>query len=132
MGRKLHPLHDADWVAKFIESTGEYPGPRKTGRSTARALRLIAEAISAPETGVNITDHESGMPAQKFADTVVGIVRKLGLRHLHVAQYSNLGGSARYIVFSKTCPTRSKILPLVPEKGGYLHPVLRRIRDHKD
>ena len=108
MDHKLHPLHDAGWVAKFIETAGEYPGPRNTGRSTAIALRLIAEAISAPETWVNIMDHDSGMPAHKFADTVVGIVRKLGLSHLHVAPYGNLGGSARHIVFSKTCPTRSK------------------------
>ena len=108
MGHKLHPLHDAGWVAKFIENTGYYPGPRNTGRSTAIALRLIAEAISAPETWVNIMDHDSGMPADKFADTIVDIVRKLELRHLHVAAYGNLGGIARYIVFSKTCPTRSK------------------------
>lgn len=81
---KLHPLHDPKWVAEIIASTGQYPGSRGTGRTTALALEAIAQAIRNPGKVVEVCDHSGHLP--KYAATVViGIVRSLGLRHMHIS-----------------------------------------------
>lgn len=106
MSQKLHPLHDADWVLLYIASTGEYPGRHKTGTSTAQALRYIAKAIDTPERPVELLDHAGGAATAVLADTIAQMVQALKLRHLHVACRGNRCGW--FIVFSKTCPPRSK------------------------
>lgn len=82
MGTKLHPLHTPEWVARYVLEKGEYPGERFTGRSTALALRVIAEAIENPGKKVLIRDHVNLHRANNhLRGTVQEFVRKLGLRH---------------------------------------------------
>ena len=95
--QKLHPLHDPQWVAKIVAGTGQYPGKRGTGRTTAMALEAIAQAIRHPEQAVDVRDHSGHLP--KYAATVViGMVRRLGLRHMHI---SNPDSSYVYLRFQR-------------------------------
>lgn len=95
--QKLHPLHDPQWVAGIVADTGQYPGKRGTGRTTAMALESIAQAIRNPEKVVEVRDHSGHLP--KYAATlVISMVRRLGLRHMHI---SNQDSSYVYLRFHR-------------------------------
>ena len=95
--QKLHPLHDPQWVAGIVAETGQYPGLRKTGRTTERALRVVAEAIATPHKWVRIQDH-TGLSPLPAAQAVIRVVKALKLQHLHM---SDLQGYAIWLYFSR-------------------------------
>lgn len=58
---------------------------RRTGRSTAQALRLIADAISSPFVPIRIKDHAGTRAADKQLSIMIhDTIQALGLRHLSV------------------------------------------------
>lgn len=62
--------------------TGQYPGDRATGRSTAEALEQIAHAIKNPGRPHKISDHSglrAGIEHTRFQ--MCNMVRSLGLKH---------------------------------------------------
>lgn len=80
---KLHPLHSPAFVSRHVLCHGEYPGVRCTGRSTAQALRLLAEAIQQPGVTIKITDHFPTVSADReLMHTMQGMVDRLGLEHM--------------------------------------------------
>lgn len=87
---KLHPLHTVEMITTMIRDTGEYfDQNRRTGRSTALALKYIADAISNPYKPIRIVDHAqpNGMPAtcemnRHLARMVFDIVRHLRYEHM--------------------------------------------------
>lgn len=93
----LHPLHDPQWVAEYVREIGAYPGLRKTGRTTERALRVVAEAITMPHKFIAIYDHDD-LPPRFAAEAVIRIVQTLKLQHLHI---SDLQDSRLYLIFSR-------------------------------
>lgn len=86
-------------MAQYVLSSGEYPGDRMTGRSTAQALRFIANAIDNPNVPQKIEDHYGNRLADVgLGGTVCGMIEKLGLKHLHVTK---VRGQTPYIVFAR-------------------------------
>lgn len=65
MTEKLHPLHTIEFIADALRATGEYPGLRRTGRSTAQALRLISECIQRPGVWMQPHDHHGTTTANR-------------------------------------------------------------------
>lgn len=85
MGKLLHPLHTPDWICDTIRATGQYPdAERKTGRTTIRALELIATAMKNPHCWLLITDHHPCGGAHKNMRTMVEqMVCGMGLQHFN-------------------------------------------------
>jgi hypothetical protein len=81
---KLNPLHTPELIARHIQYTGEYwPNERCTGRTTAQALRLLAEAISNPHTRITIVDHHpTVMAATNLRRLMQDMVHILQLEHM--------------------------------------------------
>lgn len=78
----MHPLHTPDWVVQYIKASGEYPGSRATGRSTAQALRLIAQCIESPRTWYACLDHHgTRLSHANLRHTAQGLVSDMGLRY---------------------------------------------------
>ena len=98
--QKLHPLHDPQWIAEYVKEIGEYPGLRKTGRTTERALRVVAEAIATPHKWIRIQDH-TGLSPLHAAQAVIRIVKALKLQHLHM---SDPQGYDMWLYFSRDKP----------------------------
>ena len=77
---KRHPLHSMEFITNCLVVTGCYPGQRRTGRSTALALRLISESIKRPGEWLSIKDHhDSRMADHHLRQMIQDIVLKLGL-----------------------------------------------------
>lgn len=87
---KLHPLHTPELLARHVHCTGEYwPRERCTGRTTALALKLLAEAISKPHERLIIRDHEPTAVAAKHLRTrMQDIAERLGLEHMQFTDTS--------------------------------------------
>lgn len=85
MSKRLHPLHTPDWICDTIRATGQYPdAERKTGRTTIRALELIATAMKNPHCWLLITDHHPNECAHKnLRKMAEEMVRSMGLQHFH-------------------------------------------------
>lgn len=88
MSDKLHPLHEPEVLLQRMLNTREYPDRlRGTGRSTAFALKYIAQAIESPYIPVKLRDHhhahvESYSCRANFAASVVSTIELLGLQHM--------------------------------------------------
>lgn len=83
----LHPLHTAYMVECMEREPGGYAVHRyrRTGRSTAIALRTIANAIASPGEEIPIEDHHGTRQADKFlADLITVTIRLLSLQKLCV------------------------------------------------
>ena len=79
---RLHPLHSPEWVANYVLSTGQYPGPRNTGRTTILALRMIAAAMENPRVKIQALDHFGSVASNRdLADAAASIIRAAGLYH---------------------------------------------------
>lgn len=74
----IHPLHTPEMLREVrLPLTTE----RRTGRTTAIALRLIAEALSNPRHPIPIVDHEPGdRMDQHLQRLIMDIIGRLGLR----------------------------------------------------
>ena len=82
-GPRPHPLHTPEFIADVVKATGRYPGDRYTGRSTAIALRLIAEAIESPRKPIPIRDHYGTSLADRYLrQAMQDMVDKLDLKHM--------------------------------------------------
>lgn len=82
---KLHPLHTVEMVVNHLRQTGKYLGDRHTGRSTAQALRLIANAIENPEKLLIIEDHHGTTNADySLQHTVQKMIDLLEFKHFTV------------------------------------------------
>lgn len=93
MSNKLHPLHTPTWVSNYVISVGQYPGSRCTGRTTAKALELIVDAMHSPgkqlRTNDHEDDHDGARPGAHLSEHRAREVRikcqefvdKLGLKH---------------------------------------------------
>lgn len=88
---KLHPLHSIERHADVIKQQGILgyhkwlEEKRGTGRSTALALRYIAQAIENPHTAVLLLDHTTGATEdtkRSFATRVADLVKDFGLAGL--------------------------------------------------
>lgn len=80
---RLHPLHTPDLISQTVIATGQYfDENRGTGRTTARALTAIANAIYYPYQWHNIYDHVEG-DDEYFFEVVRDMVGVLGLRELY-------------------------------------------------
>lgn len=80
-----HPLHDAEFVAR-------YGTHRRRGTSTAQALEYIAQAIRHPGERVELRDHAAYGTRNRANEHLAGIIGetayRLGLQHLHVYRSS--------------------------------------------
>jgi hypothetical protein len=75
-----HPLHDKEFIEKFPSATD-----RRTGRSTAIALRTITWAIENPDQPISIRDHHPTIKAHQFlARMIADMIQKLELQHLTI------------------------------------------------
>lgn len=83
---KLNPLHTPEMIVKVISTTGEYfDHKRRSGRSTALALRYIADAIEQPYTPVLIEDHYDSVLADRALAEIMGLmIFKLELNHMYI------------------------------------------------
>ena len=80
MSHKLHPLHIRDLVCEYVKTTGTYPGERGTGRTTALALRFIAQATELAggcSPKLKIHDHYGGGNGYYMLNVIQGIYDKL-------------------------------------------------------
>lgn len=105
-----HPLHSIATGA-MLRCAGEME--RRTGRSTAMALRTIADAISNPREDIVIRDHyePDGLRVQTVerlqADRIKRLVESMGLDHMHVTR-SEGGFALRFArAVSSSCLCRS-------------------------
>lgn len=62
---RQHPLHSIEFIVSTLSATGEHPGQRRTGRSTAQALRLLSEAIRQPGIVMLVKDHHGTVNADR-------------------------------------------------------------------
>lgn len=77
----MHPLHDADFLALI----GKENADRRTGRSTAYALRTIADAILHPGKPIRIVDHYGTQDANRMlAKMIMDIIEKTSLKYLTI------------------------------------------------
>lgn len=94
---KLHPLHSIERHADVIKQQGVLgyhkwlEEKRGTGRSTALALRYIAQAIENPHTAVLLLDHVHTSVAteaakRSFAMRVADLAKDCGLAELWTQQ----------------------------------------------
>lgn len=105
MSNKVHPLHDEALVITYIRENGEYPGDRRTGRTTALALKYIAEAIGKPSVRIYLRDHvDTKQASDHLARKVQDIVRELRLKHLKVTSTQTHPGlwTYPYLIFSRS------------------------------
>lgn len=85
---KLHPLHEPEALLQGMLASREYPDMvRGTGRSTALALKYIAEAIETPYQPVRLRDHQHEHSDTYrcrawFAEYVVSTAQRLQLAYL--------------------------------------------------
>ena len=84
--RKLHPLHTPEFLDQQVRTSGHYADTtRCTGRTTAIALSLIAQAIDNPNEAVRIVDHAGTRPAHDhLARQILSICEALRLEHMQV------------------------------------------------
>lgn len=96
----LHPLHSPAWVAEYVTQHAQYPGDRCTGRSTAQALRAIADAIDMPHCQVNLIDHSNVRGGFENLNHITQeIVKTLQLNHFHFSRGTHPHGSVLSITF---------------------------------
>lgn len=68
-----------------LEKQYEELKKRRTGRTTAIALRTIGEAMSDPNTPIKIVDHvDNKMSNRGLCECIKNLIEKLGLKHLHI------------------------------------------------
>lgn len=68
-----------------LEKQYEELKKRRTGRTTAIALRTIAEAMSDPNTPIKFVDHVDNKVANLgLCECIKNLIEKLGLKHLHI------------------------------------------------
>lgn len=92
----MHPLHTPEWARNYYHSAGHVDAERMRGRSTARALRYLADAIENPGLEVICQDHfirdipygrNKGQPTSQLnsyvARTALDIANKLGLKNVY-------------------------------------------------
>lgn len=103
---RLHPLHSADRHVQVMLEKGVIgyhswlEAKRATGRTTAQALRAIADAIDKPFVSVDLVDH-SGLRAghENLAATARALIKDLGLLHLTLNRGKNPHGAVQAITF---------------------------------
>lgn len=79
-----HPLHPEEFIAR-ARAGGYYDSSRRTGRTTAIALRTIAEAIERPYTKVPIRDHVGTPGMDRYlARMIIDIIKALHLHEMSV------------------------------------------------
>lgn len=88
---KMHPLHSIQRITEHMETTGTYIGERRTGRSTAAALRLMSETIKLPFKWMVIKDHagsEAGYPPNAadrgLMQLLYALIAQLGFEHFDI------------------------------------------------
>lgn len=89
MSKFLNPLHTPEWIQNQINLRGRFELDRMTGRTTAKALRLIADAIENPYQHVTLSDHHvEGVPPYQLDTNIMHRVRTLcdtlELKHMHI------------------------------------------------
>lgn len=78
-----HPLHSADFIERYRDFAGEPLQERRTGRSTALALKYIAEAIQNPRKPVQIKDHhDSALAHRRLFQVTREMVKRLDLQNM--------------------------------------------------
>lgn len=101
---KLNPLHTPEMIAQVISATGEYfDSSRRSGRSTALALRYIADVIEQPYTPVLIKDHYDSVLADRaLAEIIRLMIFKLELNHMYIWEKAPANARAEfYVSFGK-------------------------------
>lgn len=92
-----HPLHTQEFLDRFSDQADV--GERRTGRSTAQGLELIAVAIAHPYLRVHIRDHfGSPMADHNLTHMMQVMVQRLELEHMH---FGLLSDGKPYIVFGE-------------------------------
>jgi|JI10StandDraft_1071094.scaffolds.fasta_scaffold90167_4 hypothetical protein len=113
----MHPLHTEALSQKFLADTGIRIGHRHTGRSTARGLHAIANAIQNPGVQVPIQDHFGTLMAdQHLARMIERQVAMLELKHLKVK--FGLNGKNPYIIFGDPCVNNVPVKSSQPRVQG--------------
>jgi hypothetical protein len=78
---------------------------RGTGRTTSEALRIISEAMIAPNTEVDLIDRtgpdSNWYRRSHFPRVVSDTIEKLGLNHLRVGKGKNLSANSAYTLTYK-------------------------------
>lgn len=81
----MHPLHDEQFL--FMLEQMRNGNDRRTGRSTAYALRIISEAILSPGKPIRIIDHYGTHEANRMLATMIAqMIDKLGLKYMTIRQ----------------------------------------------
>ena len=105
---KLNPLHTPEMIVQVISTTGEYFDPkRRSGRSTALALRYISDAIGHPRVPIRIMDHHDSVQADRLlAENVKKMIFKLELKHMYVWDQRRDGDRVKFYVSFGESPNR--------------------------
>jgi hypothetical protein len=91
----MHPLHTAEFLEHFKDHKDV--DLRRTGRSTAQGLEIIARAIKRPHTQIVIVDHHGTLAADvNLANMVRVMVQRLDLKYL---RFGKLDSGRPYVVF---------------------------------
>lgn len=82
-GKRLHPLHNVDFLAAVMRNTGCYPDTERcTGRTTWQALAYLSMAMQHPHKWVHPLDHHGSVESTRCLVRVAqDMVHKLGLKH---------------------------------------------------
>jgi hypothetical protein len=80
-----HPLHDAEFLDGFYKAYGNCSiGARRTGRSTAEALRVLAWCIEHPYEPLHVSDHFGSTASNQHLLSLAHIIAmKLDLKELY-------------------------------------------------
>lgn len=83
----MHPLHTQEWLAQLVSLDMPFhvATNRRTGKTTAQLLFLLAEVIRNPGKYFKINDHYGSYHANRHACYMLrDMVEKLGLEHIHI------------------------------------------------
>ena len=82
---KLHPLHEPEWFEEMLRQGVPLCElrVRRTGKSTAQALRALAWIIQNPGRVLHIKDHYSSRSSNDhLLNMMLDMSRLLGLKHI--------------------------------------------------
>lgn len=101
----MKPLFPNKLRQNYQKQTGiDFPKERRSGRSTAIALKTIADAIENPGRDIFVTDHlKTRYSKHHLLDTIINIIRQL---KLEAFCYSKLDLTIRFCLVDEDCPVQ--------------------------
>lgn len=103
---RMHPLHTVQLHIERFAGLGVVgyhrwlEEKRGTGRSTAQALRAIADAIDNPHQPIDLVDHSGQRGGHEYlANATAHLIREMKLTGFSIARGRNPHGSVMAVTF---------------------------------